>query len=70
MAYLTSNELCKRLNSSKATLWRWQQTTQKLFKEPLPPPVKSSNGSPSLWDEKQIAEWEAKYFRNNESLVT
>lgn len=70
MAYLNSKELRQRLNNcSQASLWRWQQTNQTLYEKPLPSPVKKSNGSPSLWDEKQIQDWEDKYFRNSESLA-
>lgn len=71
MAYLNTKQLCQRLNNcSQASLWRWQQENQKLYAKPLPKPVKRSNGSPNLWDENEINEWEQKYFRNAESLVT
>ncbi|WP_284880567.1 hypothetical protein [Acinetobacter variabilis] len=71
MAYLTSQEILNRFKiKSQTTLWRWQKPSQKLFKEPFPSPVKVSVGSKSLWDRKQIEIWEAKFFRNNESLTT
>ncbi len=36
MAYLTSQELLNRFKiKSQTTLWRWQQPTQKIFKEPF-----------------------------------
>ena len=71
MKYLTSKQVRQRfMIKSAVTLWRWQQPTQRVFKEPFPPPIKMSAGSTSLWDEEQIRIWEAKYFRNNESLTT
>src|SRR5690606_2749798 len=70
MAYLTSQELLNRFKiKSQTTLWRWQQPTQKIFKEPFPSPIKVSVGSKSLWDEEQIIIWENQYFRNNKSLT-
>ena len=70
MKYVTSKKVRERFNiKSPATLWRWQQASQKMFKEPFPPPVKISVGSTNLWDEDQIRTWELKYFRNNESLT-
>lgn len=70
MKYVTSKKVRERFNiKSPATLWRWQLSTQKIFKVPFPPPVKTSAGSNSLWDEDQIKAWEIKYFRNNESLT-
>lgn len=71
MKYLTSKQVRERFNiKSPATLWRWQQQSQKMFKEPFPRPVKISIGSTNLWDSEQIRIWEIKYFRNNESLTT
>ena len=70
MAYLTSQELLNRFKiKSQTTLWRWQQPTQKIFKEPFPSPIKVSVGSKNLWDEEQIIIWENQYFRNNKSLT-
>ena len=39
-------------------------------KQDFPQPIKAAKGSASLWDAEQIRIWEAKYFRNNESLTT
>ncbi|MDH1405789.1 hypothetical protein ABLT35_05525 [Acinetobacter johnsonii] len=70
MSYITSKELRRKFNNcSSTTLWRWQQPTQKIYAKPLPPPVRAAIGSQSLWDEKEIKEWEEKYFRNNKSLA-
>ncbi|ALD01852.1 hypothetical protein AMQ28_05435 [Acinetobacter sp. TTH0-4] len=71
MKYLTAKQILDRFNiKSPTTLWRWQQPTQKIFAEPLPKPIKVVKGSTSLWEREQIERWEAKYFRNNESLTT
>ncbi len=71
MCYLTSKQVRERfMIKSPATLWRWQQSNQKIFKEPFPSPVKLSVGSQSLWDKEQIINWEKQYFRNNKSLTT
>ena len=70
MSYLTSKQVRERFNiKAAATLWRWQQLTQKMFAEPFPQPIKAAKGSTSLWDREQIETWEAKFFRNSESLT-
>jgi len=70
MSYLTSKQIREKFNiKATATLWRWQQPSQKMFKVPFPQPIKAVKGSPSLWDKKEIESWEAKFFRNNESLT-
>jgi len=71
MSYLTSKQIRERFNiKAAATLWRWQQPNQKMFAEPFPQPIKVVKGSTSLWDRDQIEKWEAKFFRNNESLIS
>ncbi len=70
MGYITSQQVRERFKiKSPATLWRWQQPSQKMFELSFPPPIKISVGSKSLWDEDQIKAWEIKYFRNNQSLT-
>lgn len=71
MKYLTAKQILDRFNiKSPTTLWRWQQPNQKMFAEPFPQPIKAVKGSTSLWDREQIETWEAKFFRNNESLTS
>lgn len=71
MKYLTSREIRHKLKDcSASTLWRYQQSNQKLFGKPMPQPIKRGAGSPSLWDEKVFQEWEDKYFRNNTESLT
>lgn len=66
MSYLSSKDIKNRLNCSSATLWRYQQPSQKIFKEPMPQPVKKASGSQNLWDIDHFEEWEHKYFRNSQ----
>ena len=71
MSYLTSKQVRERFNiKAAATLWRWQQPTQKMFAEPFPQPIKAVKDSTSLCDKEQIETWEAKVFSNNESLTS
>ena len=66
MGYLTSKEIRHQLkNCSASTLWRYQQANQKMFKQPMPQPIKKCAGSTSLWDEETFNEWLLKYFNNN-----
>lgn len=64
--YLTSKQVCKRLNDcSPTTLWRYQQKNQTMFSKPLPAPVKRGAGSSNLWSAEEFSIWEDKHFRNN-----
>ena len=67
MGYLTSKEIRHKLkNCSTSTLWRYQQANQKMFKQPMPQPIKRCAGSTRLWDEETFNEWLLKYFNNNQ----